>query len=170
MITLLIYLAALFVYPESYLAIKSPAFENQGNIPSKYTCEGDNVNPEIDVRNMPASAKSLVLIMEDPDATKGTFDHWIMWNIPVDGVINENSAPGVQGKNGAGQNKYTGPCPPTGNHRYLFKLYALDQMLDLKEGATKKALQEAMKGHILSSGELIGHYQKTNTAKTNTTK
>lgn len=161
MIMLIIQLLATFMYSESYLAIKSPSFENQGMIPSQYTCEGDNINPEIDIKNMPANAKTLALIMEDPDAPKGTFDHWIMWNIPVDGIIKENSAPGVQGKNGAGENKYTGPCPPTGKHRYLFKIYALDQELSLKEGSTKKMLQDAMKGHILSSGELIGLYQKT---------
>lgn len=143
------------------LTISSPAFENEGDIPSKYTCEGQNVNPEITIKDVPDNTQSLALIMDDPDAPTGTFDHWIMWNIPANTkTIDMNSHPGTQGKNGRGENKYTGPCPPTGKHRYYFKVYALDKKLSLAEGSTKAELENAMQGHILASGQLMGKYEK----------
>ncbi|MGZ3864507.1 MAG: YbhB/YbcL family Raf kinase inhibitor-like protein [Bacteroidia bacterium] len=143
------------------LKVKSPAFEHNGHIPEKYTCEGQNINPAISVTDIPKGTESLALIMDDPDAPKGTFDHWIMWNISPQGEINENGAPGVQGKNGRGENKYTGPCPPSGNHHYHFKIYALDTKLDIPALTNKNGLLKAMTGHIIASGELIGVYKKT---------
>lgn len=144
------------------LIVKSPAFRHNDSIPSKYTCTGGNINPPISIGLIPQNTKSFALIMYDPDAPLGTFDHWIMWNIPPKRSIDENTAPGVQGRNGRKENKYTGPCPPSGTHRYHFKVYALDTNLDLKEGAGKKELEEAMEGHIISSGELVGLYKKQN--------
>jgi Raf kinase inhibitor-like YbhB/YbcL family protein len=142
------------------LTVKSPAFNNNGFIPSVHTCDGNNVNPEITFGQVPGDTKSLALVMEDPDAPKGTFDHWIMWNIPPEAKIASNSAPGIQGKNGKNENGYTGPCPPSGEHHYHFKVFALDKKLDLKEGASKEELVEAMKGHIIAKGELIGIYKR----------
>jgi Raf kinase inhibitor-like YbhB/YbcL family protein len=142
------------------LQITSPAFEYGGSIPSKYTCEGENVNPPLSIPVFPAEAKSLVLIVEDPDAAGKTFDHWIVWNIfPVD-IIKENSIPGVEGRNGFGKINYSGPCPPTGTHRYFFKLYALDAMLDIKEGSEKDVVEKAMQEHVIASGEIMGTYRK----------
>ena len=143
------------------LQVSSPAFKENGMIPSKYTCEGDNINPTIYVKNIPQKAKSLALIMDDPDAPMaGGFTHWVAWNIDPAGMINEKSSQGVQGKNGGGKNGYTGPCPPGGTHHYHFKVYALNEMLTLKSGADKKQLEDAMKGHILATGEVVGLYKK----------
>ena len=143
------------------LQVSSSAFKENDLIPAKYTCEGENINPAISVKNIPQQAKSLALIMDDPDARNGGFNHWVMWNIDPSGTINENSAPGTQGKNGAGKSGYAGPCPPTGTHHYHFKVYALDTKLNLQEGANKTQLEAAIKGHVLASGELIGLYKKT---------
>src|SRR5882672_9711576 len=96
------------------LEISSPAFSNNGSIPMKYTCEGNDINPPLAIKNIPPGTKSLTLIVDDPDAPKGTFDHWVIWNINPTESISENSAPGTQGKNGMGANAYKGPCPPTG--------------------------------------------------------
>lgn len=141
------------------LKIKSTAFSDNGFIPAKYTCSGTNISPELTIENLPENAQSLALIMDDPDAP-GTFDHWVMWNMPVKAKIEENSAPGMQGLNGKRENKYTGPCPPSGTHHYHFKVYALDSKLDLENGTDKKALLKAMEGHIIGTGELVGLYKK----------
>jgi Raf kinase inhibitor-like YbhB/YbcL family protein len=142
------------------LIVESPAFANNEMIPDKYTCAGSNFNPALVITSTPDGTKSLALIVDDPDAPNGTFDHWVMWNIPVAAVIDENSAPGIQGKNGKGENRYTGPCPPSGTHHYNFKVYALDTKLTLAAGADKNALLKAMETHILASGGLIGLYKK----------
>ncbi|HEY1871769.1 MAG TPA: YbhB/YbcL family Raf kinase inhibitor-like protein [Chitinophagaceae bacterium] len=144
------------------LQVSSPSFKANGMIPLKYTCEGQSINPAVSVTNIPKQAKSLALIVDDPDAPKGGFVHWVMWNIDPSGTIKENSAPGTQGKNGAGGNKYLGPCPPTGTHHYHFRVYALDAKLNLQDATDKAALETAMKGHILASGELVGLYKKEN--------
>ncbi|HYG51565.1 MAG TPA: YbhB/YbcL family Raf kinase inhibitor-like protein [Flavobacteriales bacterium] len=145
------------------LTVTSSAFLHKTSIPKKYTCEGDNVNPPVTIGGVPANAKSLVLIVDDPDAPMGTFDHWTIWNIkPTNTIIPENTVLGTEGKNGSGKNGYTGPCPPTGTHRYFFKVYALDKLLALEAGVDKKTVEKAMKGHILASGELVGLYQKQN--------
>jgi Raf kinase inhibitor-like YbhB/YbcL family protein len=142
------------------LVVESPAFANNEMIPDKYSCTGANINPAIVITSIPDGTKSLALIVDDPDAPNGTFDHWVMWNIPVTAVIDENSAPGIQGKNGKGENRYTGPCPPSGTHHYNFKAYALDIKLALAASVDKKALLKAMETHILASGGLIGLYKK----------
>ena len=142
------------------LQVRSVAFTHGGYIPPKYTCEGENVNPPLEISDLPENTQSLALIVEDPDAPRGTYDHWIAWNIPPGEGISENSRPGIHGKNSFGNTEYGGPCPPSGSHRYFFKVYALDSDLNIQAGSDKKILEEAMKGHILGSGELMGHYQK----------
>jgi len=142
------------------LEITSTAFEDGGEIPSKYTCDGQDINPPLSVKNIPAGTKTLAIIVEDPDAPRGTFDHWVAWNIPPESTIQEESTIGISGKNGGGKMGYYGPCPPSGSHRYFFHVFALDTALDLKEGSGKKTLQDAMKDHILASGTLMGRYQR----------
>lgn len=141
------------------LTVTSPEFNYKGYIPSKYTCDGENINPPISIKDIPAGTKSLALICEDPDASE-VFDYWLVWDIPPTEIIKENSVPGTLGRNSFGRNEYGGPCPPVGVHRYFFKIHALDTKLNLAEGSNKLKLQEAMTGHILSSGELIGLYRK----------
>jgi Raf kinase inhibitor-like YbhB/YbcL family protein len=142
------------------LTVKSPAFAHNDFVPSKYTCDGENINPELIIKDLPANARTLALVMEDPDAPRGTFDHWVMWNIPVSEKIKENSAPGLQGKNSTGESKYTGPCPPAGTHHYHFKVYALDTELKLEKNSDKTTLMKTMEGHIIAQGEIIGVYKR----------
>ena len=144
------------------LKLSSPAFEDNGDIPDKYTCTGEDVNPELNIEGVPSDAQSLVLIMDDPDAPAGVWDHWILLNTPVISKIEENTVPSgaVQGKNSWGKNEYGGPCPPSGTHRYMFKLYALDTTLALDENADKGAVEKAMEGHILAQTKLLGIYTK----------
>ncbi len=143
------------------LTVKSPVFENNKPIPRKYSCDGEEVNPPLTIESIPASAKTLALIIDDPDAPRGTFDHWIVWNIPTTGKIEENTVPGIEGVNSAGQRTYVGMCPPSGTHRYFFKIYALDAKVYLKPEATrKKDLERAMQGHVLAKGELVGTYRR----------
>ncbi len=147
---------------QKLLTISSPAFTQGGNIPSEYTCEGAGKNPPLDIEGIPDAAKSLVLIMDDPDAPGGTFDHWLVWNIPPQKSIKADSSPGEAGKNSTGQNRYTGPCPPTGTHRYFFKIFAVDTMLKLNKSADKKKVLDAIKNHVVGYGELMGNYRKKN--------
>jgi hypothetical protein len=145
------------------MKLTSPAFKNEGMIPSKYTCDGQDVNPPLSFEGIPKEAKSLVLIVDDPDAPMGTWVHWLIWNIAPDvSKINEDSFPEdtFQGVNDFNKNAYSGPCPPSGFHHYHFKLYALDQELGLEDTARKKELEAIMEGHILDSAELIGTYQR----------
>ena len=142
------------------LRVQSVAFSHGGHIPPKYTCEGENVNPPLEISDLPENTRSLALIVEDPDAPRGIYDHWIAWNIPPHEAIAENSRPGITGKNSFGNTGYGGPCPPSGSHRYFFKVFALDSELNIRAGSDKKALEDAMKDHILASGELMAHYQK----------
>ena len=143
------------------LTVKSAAFENNKPIPKKYSCDGEEVNPPLTVEGIPKETKTLALIVDDPDAPRGTFDHWIVWNINPTGKIEENSVPGTEGVNSAGQRVYIGMCPPSGTHRYFFKVYALDAKLELKPEQTKKKdMEKAMQGHILAKGELIGLYHR----------
>jgi hypothetical protein len=143
------------------LTVKSPAFENNKLIPSKYTCDGDNVNPPLTIEGVPNETKSLVLIVDDPDCPTGTWDHWIVWNIPPTNKIEENTIPGTEGINTARKHSYGGPCPPWGTHRYFFKVYALDTKLSLNSNSNKKDVEKAMQGHILAKGELIGLYNRS---------
>jgi Raf kinase inhibitor-like YbhB/YbcL family protein len=151
----------LFQAGQRPLSVTSPAFKNGERIPSVYTCQGRGINPELIIRDIPRHTKSLVVLVEDPDAPHGTVDHWVMWNVPPERIIHENSSPGRPGKNTRGQNGYMGPCPPTGSHRYFFKVFALDTMLDLPEGADKKQVNAAMKGHVVTTGTLMGLYSKS---------
>ncbi|RMF21074.1 MAG: YbhB/YbcL family Raf kinase inhibitor-like protein [Cyanobacteria bacterium J083] len=143
------------------MKITSPAFAHNTMIPKKYTCQGEDINPPLVISDIPASAVSLALIVDDPDAPMRTWNHWLIWNIKPTTEIKENSAPGIQGKNSWGRNDYGGPCPPSGMHRYFFRLYALDCELNLPEGATRKSLENAMKGHIIEQAELMGLYRKS---------
>jgi Raf kinase inhibitor-like YbhB/YbcL family protein len=142
------------------LLVQSTAFGNNGHIPLQYTCEGDNTSPAIEIADIPEETKTLALIMEDPDAPSGVFTHWLVWNMPVTNVISEKSNEGISGINDFGKTGYGGPCPPSGTHRYYFKIFALDAELSVSAGENKKALLEGMQGHILATGELMGRYRK----------
>jgi Raf kinase inhibitor-like YbhB/YbcL family protein len=142
------------------LHVVSLAFSQGGHIPKKYTCEGEDVNPPLEISNLPEKTKTLVVIIEDPDTKQGVFDHWIVWNIPPNEPIAENSVPGTSGLNSFGTEGYKGPCPPAGSHRYFFKVYAIDMQLDLPASSNKNALQQAMQNHVLAYGELMAHYKK----------
>jgi len=142
------------------LIITSPVFENNGFIPTKYTCDGADVNPPLNIKGVPEETQTLVLIVDDPDAPRGTWDHWIVWNIPPVERIEENSVPGTEGLNDSNKHSYGGPCPPSGTHRYFFKVYALDARLDLNPNSRKRDVERAMKEHILARGEIVGRYRR----------
>jgi len=144
------------------LVIRSIAFSHNGHIPPKYTCEGENFNPPIEVSDTPPQTKSLALIMEDLDAPRGIFVHWLVWNLTPHNPITEKTKQGISGTNSFGKTGYGGPCPPSGTHRYFFRVYALDRNLDIEAGADKELLLEAMKDHIITKGELMGLYGKKN--------
>ena len=147
----------------SELKITSAAFVTNGYIPARFTCDGTDINPPLEIAQVPAEAKSLALIVDDPDAPIGMWVHWVVWNIDPDTrEIAEDNVPrnAAQGKNDWKRNGYGGPCPPSGVHRYFFKLYALDTKLNLGAGTTKKELEKAMQGHILAKAELIGLYKR----------
>jgi len=148
------------------LEITSDAFEYEGSIPSDYSCDGENTSPALTWSEPPSGTQSFALIMDDPDAPLGTFVHWVIFNIPASARGLEQATPkipqledgSIQGQNSANLSGYMGPCPPTGTHRYFFKLYALDTTLDLTSDAKKDDLLSAMDGHIFAEGELMGTY------------
>lgn len=145
------------------MKIKSPAFENYEHIPKEYTCDGYNFSPPLEVVNVPEGTKSLVLIMDDPDAVGGTFTHWIIWNISADTEeLRKNHLPeeAVVGVNSEGKNKYVGPCPPSGTHVYLFKLYAIDIYLPNDLSLGKKEIRTLIEGHIIEKAILKGYYER----------
>jgi Raf kinase inhibitor-like YbhB/YbcL family protein len=144
------------------MQIESPAFELNQYIPKRHTCEGEDLSPPLKFAELPKGTKSLVLIVDDPDAPSGTFDHWIAWNIPGDAKeLKEGAKLAEEGTNGFGQKGYKGPCPPKGKpHRYFFTLYALDSELNLPSGSSKTAVKNAMNGHILGNAHTIGLYQR----------
>jgi Raf kinase inhibitor-like YbhB/YbcL family protein len=144
------------------MKITSSAFQEGASIPSKFSCDGANTSPPLQIAGVPSAAKSLILIVDDPDAPGGLFTHWAVWNIsPQTNTIAEGSAPGgVQGTNDFGKSGYGGPCPPSGTHRYYFKIFALDRELDLPSGAKRNQLDAAMKGHVVVQGELMGRYSR----------
>lgn len=144
----------------STLTVTSTAFSAGDMIPSKYTCDGANINPPLDIQGIPENAKCLALIVDDPDAPAGTWVHWVVWNISVTEFIEENTAPGKEGLNDFRKHQYGGPCPPSGTHRYFFKVYALDALLELPEETKKDGLEKAMSGHVLATGELMGLYKR----------
>lgn len=147
--------------------LTSPAFSQGSQIPSRYTCDGDNINPFLAVHGVPAAAKSLALIVDDPDAPNGTWTHWLLWNIPPETrEIKEHSAPWgcEQGYNSRNKIGYDGPCPPSGMHRYFFRLYALDLKLKIDPEATREELEAAMAQHVIATAELMGTYARSNEA------
>ncbi len=145
------------------LKISSSAFKNGEVIPKKYTCDGENASPQVSIAGVPKEAKSLVLIVDDPDAPGGTFTHWVVFNIdPKVSEIKEGNIPAgaTQGINDFGKLEYGGPCPPTGTHNYFFKVFTLDTTLNFGESPKKSDVETAMSGHILASGQLIGKYSR----------
>jgi len=142
------------------LIVSSSAFTEGGDIPSLYTCDGQGINPPLQIGQIPEDAVTLALIMEDPDAPNGTFDHWLVWNIERTATIQEGRNPGINGTNSAGKTGYIGPCPPSGSHRYYFHVYALDAHVKLAAGANKQGLMDAMESHILAEGSIMGRYKK----------
>lgn len=148
--------------PVTSLLLTSSAFSEGGAIPAMYTCDGQNIDPPLSISGVPKNAKSLALTLEDPDAPSGTFVHWVVYNIDsATREIGQGTEPmAAYGKNGTGKTGYTGPCPPSGTHRYYFKLYALDTMLPATEGLSKEQLLDAMHGHIIGMAQLMGTYKK----------
>jgi Raf kinase inhibitor-like YbhB/YbcL family protein len=145
------------------MKITSSVFNQGETIPSKYTCDRENINPPLEISDVPSNAQSLALIMDDPDAPAGTFTHWIVWNVNPDvKVIKENGIPegGEEGMSGFGKKGYGGPCPHSGTHRYFFRIYALDTKLDLSSDTDKAGLEKAMENHILTQAELFGLYTR----------
>jgi len=140
------------------MKITSPAFAEKAVIPKKYTCNGENINPPLKIEDIPKGTKTLVLIVDDPDAPIGIWDHWIVWNIPPVSEIAENSVPAgaVQGVNSGKENKYYGPCPPYGTHRYRFIVYALDTAIKIPETSRRRELEAAMSGRVLAEATLTG--------------
>jgi len=145
------------------MKILSPVFRNKRRIPSKYSCDGENINPPLQFFGVPEEAKSLALIMDDPDAVSGTWVHWLVWNIDASVLsIAEDSVPlgAMEGVTSSGLAGYGGPCPPLGTHRYFFKLFALNYKLDLSMDADRRRVEKAMEGHIIGKAELIGLYAR----------
>lgn len=142
------------------LEVSSAAFIHEANIPAKYTCDGMNISPPLHIKRIPTETKSLVIIVDDPGAPISTWVHWLVWNIPVTHHIKENEVHGKEGLNDFQQQHYGGPCPPSGTHRYFFKVYALNALLDLPGHTNKHALEKAMSEYIIGFGELIGLYKK----------
>jgi len=143
------------------LRIESPAFVHNGAIPAAYTCDGTDASPPLEIGGVPQGAKSLALIVEDPDAPAGIWVHWVMWNIPPGArqIAAGTAPPGaVQGTNDWKRNGWGGPCPPSGTHRYIFRIFALDTAPALGPAVGKRGLERAMEGHILARGEIIGLY------------
>lgn len=153
----------------SSMQLTSSAFQNEAAIPSVFSCDGQNISPELSWNSAPPNTKSLALIMYDPDApVSGGFTHWLVYNIPAnvnhlpENVPNQDQLPGggIQGKNSSGKYGYMGPCPPSGSHRYYFKLYALNAILNPSVGTNKDTLEQAIRGHVLAEAELMGRYQR----------
>lgn len=142
--------------------VRSPAFQHEQKIPSKYTCDGENISPPIAIDNVPEGTVTLVLIMDDPDAPKGNWDHWIVFNIEAGTTrIGEGvKSLGTKGRNSWDTLDYGGPCPHEGVHRYFFNVYALDTQLNLPEGATKEEILREIEGHTLGKGTLMGTYER----------
>lgn len=177
LITILLLFLSVFLVPfvkaqetskEGGLKISSPAFENNGPIPVKYTCDGANVNPPLKIENTPRETKSIALIFDDIDAPRGSYVHWILWSIdPTIKEIKENSVPEgtVQGMNGFKKQSYGGPCPPGRAHRYVFKIFALDTRLNLDPNSTKADLEKVMRGHVKAQAQLMGIYKKVSASQ-----
>jgi len=161
-VAILVAAVASFAAGGAKIKVTSSGFQEGGNIPLKFTCDGSDTSPSLQITGVPSETKSLVLIADDPDAPGGLFTHWLVWNIPPQtDSIAEGSAPkGVQGTNDFGKSGYRGPCPPPGIHRYSFKIFALDRELELRAGAKRSQVNAAMKGHVIAQGELVGRYSR----------
>jgi len=144
---------------KTILEVTSPAFDHEGFIPKEYSCDGPGYSPELNIGGLPLETKSLAIIVEDPDAPKGLFTHWLVWNVPPADVIQSNSKPGQEAVNSAGTVGYTPPCPPSGTHRYYFKVYALDTLLDMRKNFDKTALEQEISEHVIAYGELMGRFK-----------
>ena len=145
----------------SAMRITSPDFSEGSAIPEEFTCDRADISPELNIENLPEDTKSIAIIMDDPDATSGTFNHWISWNIQPANKIEENSSQGISGTNSFKKTGYNGPCPPAGKaHRYIFKVHALDTELDLETTAVKSDLINAMKDHVIAEADLMGIYAR----------
>ncbi|MFM6036605.1 MAG: YbhB/YbcL family Raf kinase inhibitor-like protein [Sphaerospermopsis kisseleviana] len=150
------------------MKLTSSAFVDNGLIPAKYTCDGADISPPLNWEEIPPNTQSLALIVDDPDAPKMTFVHWVIYDIPSsvnqlpEKIVGGKTIPmgGIQGKNDFGKLGYGGPCPPSGTHRYFFHLYALDKKLNLEPGVSKNQILTAMAGHVLAKAELMGKYQR----------
>lgn len=151
-----------FAAERARMKVISSAFQEGGNIPAKFTCDGSDTSPPLQITGVPSEAKSLVLIADDPDAPGGLFTHWLVWNIPpqTSSIAEGSALNGVHGTNDFGKSGYKGPCPPSATHRYLFKVFALDRELDLRGGAKRSQVDAAMKGHVIAQGELVGRYAR----------
>ncbi|MDC8452270.1 MAG: YbhB/YbcL family Raf kinase inhibitor-like protein [Candidatus Nitrosotalea sp.] len=147
---------------QQMLRVSSSAFENEGTIPAEFTCDGQDISPPLSITNIPKDVKTLSLIMTDPDAPRGNFTHWTVWNIPSSKIefAKGEKFDFPQGRTGFGTPAYGGPCPPSGTHRYLIKIYALDAELDLAKGSSVTDLQKAMDGHIITESTLMGKYSR----------
>lgn len=158
-------LVCFFIQGANAMEITSSAFVNEGKIPSKYTCDGEDISPPLQWRDVPTQAKSLVLICDDPDAPKGTWTHWILYNLPLTSKGLEENISNLPkntkvGVNSSKDEKYDAPCPPTGEHRYFFTLYALDTTLDFNTPPTSQMIQQAIQGHVLDKAILMGKYKR----------
>ena len=143
------------------LKLTSSAFEHQDIMLSEFTCDGAGISPPLTISEIPENTKSIALVSDDPDAVSGTFVHWVVWNIPPDTrEIEKGTVLGIEGNNDFGRKGYGAPCPPSGTHRYFFKMYALDIEIEMQEGSSKAELEGAMEGHIIDKAELIGNYQR----------
>ncbi len=141
------------------MRLTSPAFKPSGELPVQFSCDGAGLHPPLEFGDAPSDTLSFVLIEEDPDAPSGTFIHWAVFNIPPQ-TVSFADAPGLSGKNSAGRTGYVPACPPNGKHRYIFHLYALDKMLNLKAGASREEIEQAMSGHVLDQAEILTTYQR----------
>lgn len=161
---LILFLIVFFTGSVMAFSLESSAFKAGEAIPSKYTCDGADISPPLKWQDAPQGTVSFVLTMDDPDAPRGVWDHWVVFNIPntLSELIENHQFKNdvTLGKNSSANNKYNGPCPPNGEHRYFFKLYALDQKLNLPSSATKKDVEAAMQNHILGTAELMGRYKR----------
>ena len=150
------------------IQITSSAFKHEGMIPARFTCDGEDISPPLKWENLPQSTQSIAIIADDPDAPMGTFVHWVLYNLPANTRQLPEAVPAkevlddgaVQGKTDFGRFGYGGPCPPSGTHRYFFKIYALDKRLEIVGIADKSRLLNAMQGHIVGQGELMGKYKR----------
>lgn len=160
---LMLFLVTSLTLQGAEMDLTSQAFKDSGSIPAKYTCDGDNISPPLKWGGAPKETKSFVLIVDDPDAPSKVWTHWVVYNIPSSITESqEGSFPkgALQGVNDFGHMEYGGPCPPSGTHRYYFKLYALDDQLKLPQGASKQQVEKEIKPHILAQAQLMGKYSR----------